>query len=145
MVELIDETNNLSSLDLDKIEASFTAYMHLLDLSQEVTVVLCNDDFIRERNLADRGLDEATDVLSYPSHEPDDVNMPIIPHLGDIFISLDTAANQMGEHNHDLLQEVLTLAAHGLTHLRGYDHPTEEAWQDFHEAQRQILLLHGDS
>jgi probable rRNA maturation factor len=62
--------------------------------------------------------------------------MPQVSHLGDIFISLDTAQKQAKD---DVLSEILTLAAHGITHLRGYDHPTEEMWIPFHEAQRQVL------
>lgn len=142
MVEIIDETNSWP--DLDSLEKVLNHYLVDLSIEQDVTVVLCDDDFIRELNLEHRGLDEATDVLSYPLHEPDDVNMPVVSHLGDIFISVDTAAAQAKDHQLSVTQEVLTLAAHGLTHLRGFDHPTEEAWHPFHEAQKHVLRLAGD-
>ena len=67
---------------------------------------------------------------------------PEVEQLGDVFISLDTAARQAKEKGHDLETEILSLAAHGVTHLRGYDHPTEAAWQTFHQAQNRILELY---
>jgi probable rRNA maturation factor len=102
-------------------------------------VVLMDDATIRRFNLAHRGVDEATDVLAYPTAEPDEVAVPRVPHLGDIFISLETAARQALGHGHELASEVKVLAAHGLTHLLGYDHATEEAWRVFHHHQQLIL------
>lgn len=139
MVELIDETTQWQHPE--QLERDLRAYLHAIEVTQDVTVVLCDDAFIRTLNQNDRNLDETTDVLSYPLHEPDDVNMPEVGQLGDIFISIDTAKRQAVTHNLSLIEEVLTLAAHGITHLRGFDHPTEEAWKEFHEAQNLILQL----
>lgn len=108
---------------------------------RELTLVLVDDESIRRLNAKDRGVDEPTDVLSYPMHEPGDVGMPTIGFLGDIVISLDTAARQAREHDHDLTSEVKVLAAHGLMHLLGHDHETEEAWRDFKNAQKLVLEL----
>lgn len=108
---------------------------------REVTVVLLDDAAIAERNAADRGVEGPTDVLSYPTAEPDDVGFPDIPQLGDILISLDTAARQAVEHGHGTRQEVLVLAAHALTHLQGHDHQDEAEWRPFLAAQRRILEL----
>jgi probable rRNA maturation factor len=113
------------------------AYLRLH--KRQLTVVLMDDAAIRRYNREHRGVDEATDVLAYPTAEPDDVAVPAVPHLGDIFISVETAARQAAEHGHDLASEVKVLAAHGLTHLLGYDHPTEEAWRVFHHHQQLIL------
>ncbi len=110
------------------------------DLAQrEVTVVLMNDDAIAAHNLADRHEVGPTDVLSYPTSEPGDVGFPEVPQLGDILISLDTAERQASEHGHGVRDEVLVLAAHALTHLRGFDHQTEADWQPFTSAQGRIL------
>ena len=112
---------------------------------KEVTVVLVDDASIRDLNRAHRGIDAPTDVLSYPTSEPDDLAngfvIPEIPHLGDIIISVETAERQAAARGHTLIQEVKTLAAHGLTHLLGYDHPTEEAWERFRSNQALILTL----
>jgi probable rRNA maturation factor len=47
--------------------------------------------------------------------------------LGDVVISLETAARQAPDHGHDLEQELLFLASHGLLHLLGWDHPDQES------------------
>jgi len=106
---------------------------------KEVTVVLCSDRRIRELKRRHWGEDAATDVLSFPTFEPGDPFVP--PHLGDIWISLDTAARQAEEAGHPLSDEVLILAAHALWHLLGHDHPDEESWRGFKRAQQRILEI----
>ncbi len=141
-VEILDETQRYP-----RAERLARALEDLLDeleaVERDVTVVLIDDAVMAERNLRDRGVDGPTDVLSYPTFEPDDEGFPPVPHLGDIFISLDTAARQAAERGHDLEQEVLVLAAHGLTHLRGLDHRDEREWRPFHAAERRIVELAG--
>ena len=108
---------------------------------REVTVVLVDDEAIRALNRDHRGVDAPTDVLSYPTHEPDDVGVPEVPHLGDVFISLETASRQAEVHRHSPDTEVALLAAHGLLHLLGFDHETEAAWDVFENAQQQMVRL----
>lgn len=142
-VEILDETQRYP-----RAERLRRCLQHLLRehglARRELTVVLVDDAAIAARNAADRGVDGPTDVLSYPTAEPDDAGFPDVPHLGDILISLDTARRQAPEHGHDLEQEVLVLAAHGVTHLRGFDHPTEAQWQPFLAAQRRILEIQAE-
>ncbi len=108
-----------------------------------VTVVLVGDTAIRRLKRETWGEDAATDVLSFPTFVPGDPFVP--PHLGDIVISLDTAARQASARGHDLAHEAALLASHGVTHLVGHDHPhaeglgyeegaTGEGWQPFHAA-----------
>lgn len=145
MITLLDETGRLDEADTEFLTATVTAWLQEQELPAAVpgiplvTLVLLDDTGIRELNLRDRGLDEATDVLSYPVHEPDDEGFPSVPFLGDVFISLDTAEGQAAAAGHSLLTEILVLAAHGVTHLLGYDHRTEEEWQVFRTAQSGIL------
>lgn len=84
----------------------------------QVSLLLCGDDLIRELNSTYRGEDSPTDVLSFPQNDP------IL--LGDVIISLDTAARQAREFGCDLQDEVERLLIHGLLHLLGYDHQTDE-------------------
>ena len=109
---------------------------------REVTVVLCDDETIQALNREHRGVDAPTDVLSYPTHEPDDVGVPEVPHLGDIFISLETASKQAEARGHAFENEVALLAAHGLLHLLGLDHETEDAWDVFENAQNRMMKLY---
>jgi probable rRNA maturation factor len=140
MIDFIDETGAFEQRErLLQVLQAWLTERELPD--REVTLVLLDDAGIRAFNARDRGLDEATDVLSYPAAEPDDVGVPLTPHLGDILISIETAARQAGAEGHPLLDEVLVLAAHGLTHLLGYDHATEAEWQIFEAGQSRMREL----
>lgn len=139
MVEVIDETRQYPHPE--RLAQAVEGLMTHLGLDHELTLVLVDDAQIRRMNALHRGLDEATDVLSYPTHEPDDVDMPELDFLGDVVISLDTAAKQALSRHHPLETELQILAAHGLMHLLGYDHETEEAWRDFTNAQKLITEL----
>jgi len=110
-----------------------------------VTVVLTDDAHIRVLKLEHLGLDETTDVLSFPVWTPNDPFMP--PHLGDLIISLETAQCQADARGHSLTREVVLLASHGFTHLMGFEHPHAEGlgfketdegleWKTFHDAAR---------
>ena len=104
-----------------------------------VTLVLTGDRTLRRLKREWWGEDEATDVLSFPHYEPGDPFLP--PHLGDIYISLDTAARQAKARGVSLEDEVLELAAHGLWHLLGHDHQSEEEWAGFLRVQERIRTL----
>lgn len=144
MVELIDETKRCPHPDL--LEVSLNRYLQDIGSEQIVTLIICDDATIHRMNLADRSVDAPTDVLSYALEEPGEsgleLQVPIVEQLGDIFISLDTAERQAPEFGRDTLEELIVLAAHGVTHLRGFDHETEAAWQTFHAAQKRALDLY---
>lgn len=142
MIDYIDETAAFEQGPrLLQVLAAWLVEQRLAE--RDLTLVLLDDAGIRAFNARDRELDEATDVLSYPAAEPDDVDMPVTPFLGDILISTETAARQAATEGHSLLDEVLVLAAHGLTHLLGYDHATEAEWQIFEAAQSRIKELNS--
>ena len=143
MLELLNETPQ--RLPLERFEETLNAYLNELGITRIVTLILVDDATIHKLNRDHRSVDAPTDVLSYPLDELESASMSVPPEveqLGDIFISLETAAKQAEEKGHGLESEVLTLAAHGITHLRGFDHPTEAAWQTFHQAQNRVLELH---
>ena len=88
----------------------------------EISVVLCDDPFIQDLNRDYRGKDKATDVLSFAQDDPS--------ILGDIVISLPTAARQAAAAGWPLESEIALLGVHGLLHLLGYDDETAEgAWE----------------
>ncbi len=122
-------------------EALDTLATELGASSKELTLVFVDDAEIHALNLEHLGVDKPTDVLSFPLMEQGEAGMPDVPHLGDVVISLDTASRQAEAAGHSLETEVATLAAHGLTHLLGFDHPTEEAWAVFRANQTRILAL----
>jgi len=82
------------------------------------TVAFVSDARIRELNSRFRGIDKATDVLSFPESDEDE-------GLGEIAISVDRAAIQAEENKMTFDEEVAQLLLHGLLHLSGYDHETD--------------------
>ena len=91
----------------------------------ELSVVLADDAFIRELNRSYRRIARPTDVLAFPMPTPRSKTLVRERLLGDVIISLDTAARQAEEGGRPLVSEVTHLLAHGLLHLLGYDHGEE--------------------
>jgi probable rRNA maturation factor len=83
------------------------------------TIAFVSDKTIRQLNRQFRDTDKATDVLSFPADDEDETN------LGDIAVSVDTAARQAKENGLTFDEEVAQLILHGLLHLSGYDHETD--------------------
>ncbi|KAL6216517.1 hypothetical protein ACLB2K_009740 [Fragaria x ananassa] len=106
--------------------------------SVELSVMLCNDEFIRKLNKEWRDEDHATDVLSMSQHVPE-LRLPILM-LGDVVISVETAARQAEERGHTLLDEIRILMIHGLLHLLGFDHEISEEAEVEMEKEEELLL-----
>ncbi|XP_072995436.1 endoribonuclease YBEY, chloroplastic-like isoform X1 [Typha latifolia] len=104
----------------------------------ELSILLCNDDFIRTLNKNWRGEDHATDVLSMSQHIPE-LDLPILM-LGDIVISVETAARQAEERGHTILDEIRILMVHGLLHLLGFDHEISDEAELEMEKEEELVL-----
>lgn len=87
----------------------------------EIAVVLTDDDALRELNRGWRGIDRATDVISfaYDEHEPDAATRPV---TGDLVISLDRVRVQSKRFRVTMGAELARLVIHGALHLGGHDH-----------------------
>jgi probable rRNA maturation factor len=88
-----------------------------------VTLLLATDRALRSLNRRHRGLDRATDVLSFPAAGTLE---PGVAHLGEIAVSLGTAARQARRAAWPLDSEIALLVTHGFLHLLGYDHETDD-------------------
>jgi probable rRNA maturation factor len=86
---------------------------------------------MRELNKIYRNKDKATDVLSFPLED-----MPGMP-LGSIVISIDTAKKVANELGHSIEGEIKLLFIHGLLHLLGYDHETDNG--EMREKEKEII------
>ena len=115
----------------------------------EVAVTFMTDDAIQEVNAQYRGKDVPTDVISFALEEMTEGEVAIVAEegmptvLGDILISVETAARQAGEYGHDFKREIGFLALHGFLHLLGYDHMTEEEETKMFGRQKEILASFG--
>lgn len=119
---------------------------HNLPGSAEVSVMLCDNETIKDINREWRSLDKATDVLSFPLHEGlrDGKNIADEEFLlGDIIISLERAGEQAQEFGHSLQREILYLFVHGLLHLLGYDHSEDEERLEMRRREEGLLALVG--
>jgi probable rRNA maturation factor len=103
----------------------------LVGLVGEVEVLLTSDAAIKRLNKQFRAKNKPTDILSFPAGEG-------APYAGDLAISLETAARQAAEQGHDLRTELKILLLHGLLHLDGEDHETD----DGEMAERELDLRH---
>ncbi|TGM60755.1 rRNA maturation RNase YbeY [Leptospira vanthielii] len=92
--------------------------------SLELSILVVDDRLMQEINRERRGLNKTTDVLSFPLYS----ESPPIPFqiLGEVVISMDTCILQAKEIGHSLVDEFYRLLVHGILHLFGYDHETNE-------------------
>lgn len=107
------------------------ARLHGLTDMTEVDITIVDDEEIHTLNRDYRNVDRPTDVLSFAldegeEEEPELLDGPEEHLLGDIIISAETAQRQGEEFGHGLEREIVYLAVHGLLHLLGYDHMTDE-------------------
>ena len=102
----------------------------------EVSIAFVNNQQIKELNKKYRNKNEATDVLSFPID--DEI-------LGDIIISASRAADQAVEYGHSLERELAYLTVHGMLHLFGYDHHSEEEKKEMRQKEERALTQLGIS
>ena len=109
-----------------------------------LSVSFVDDTFIHKMNKEYRGVDRPTDVISFAFLDGEKDREKLIHgqgpvSLGDIYISIDRAKAQAEEYGHPLERELSFLFVHGLLHLLGYDHMTEEDEKVMFKLQDEIL------
>ncbi|MCL2798582.1 MAG: rRNA maturation RNase YbeY [Firmicutes bacterium] len=143
-------------------DAAFEHLQLFGELAAEL--VFASPDEIREVNLRTRGIDKATDVLSFPTlNHPIDLKDYLknntkkkaftrqnYPHdfdpelnavfLGSVMLCREIAANQAKEIGHSVEREECYLFVHGLLHLFGFDHETEEEKHAMRETEKILML-----
>lgn len=117
----------------------------------ELGIYVTDDATVKKLNLAYRGLDETTDVLSFaltepmPGHESEPFIDPPdgVMRLGEVIISYPRAVKQAGEHGRTVEEEIAWLAVHGLLHLLGHDHHEPGQARRMRKLERKILTMAG--
>ncbi|HEY4388949.1 MAG TPA: rRNA maturation RNase YbeY [Ktedonobacteraceae bacterium] len=154
----------LEKVNLDDV-ASRT--LHAIGITEPVmlTLLVTDDESIRELNQQYREQNKPTDVLSFPLldkplvdapaellwepreselSEPDFVTPPgMVMNLGDVVMAWPTIARQAVEAGHSPLAELLYLLAHGVLHLVGYDDHSQAGYEEMVRIQRAVLLSYG--
>ena len=125
-----------------------------------VSIRICDDDAIHEINREYRGVDRATDVLSFPTiNYPVNVTAGQADHLlrrelddeldacmlGDLILSVPHVLAQAEEYGHSPEREAAYLVVHGICHLMGYDHIEEEDKRKMRAMEEKILTAIGQT
>jgi probable rRNA maturation factor len=117
----------------------------VLDLSKdgesEVSLLFTDDARMRELNAQWRGMDKPTNVLSFPAVEYR--GGPLPPMLGDIVLAAETVAREAELENRPLAHHICHLMVHGLLHLLGHDHQTDEEAEQMEGLETVILRVLG--
>jgi len=133
----VEDHSGGRGLDLAGLRRFVAAAQRAVGLRGRVGVRLLDDAGIQALNRQFRRHDQPTDVLSFPAGEAG--------YRGDLAVSLDTAARQARALHHGLDLEVRVLLLHGLLHLAGYDHETDDGQMRLRERdlRRQLGLPPG--
>ena len=109
----------------------------------QVSILFCEDAYIKRLNREYRGVNASTDVLAFSMHEG---RFPKVHSeiLGDVVISLETASRQTKRYRHSLNKEIALLVVHGILHLLGYDHLKKKDKEKMRKKEQQILAVIGD-
>ena len=133
--------NKIVQTLLEKKEVYDKSCLNNLSYS-EITIdfVFCNDEFIHKINKEYRGFDKPTDVISFAlfCDDKNSIKTDII-NLGEIIVSIDTAKKQAEENKHSLEKEVYYLITHGVMHLLGFDHQSEQEYNFMVEVQNKVM------
>ena len=125
MVEIINRQRHQKINPKDWREFGDKALQVIGKDAENATIVFVSDSAIKELNRRFRGKNYPTDVLSFPSAE-EPFEIENAAQLGEIIISVPRAAAQAKENGLSFADEVRQLILHGLLHLCGYDHETDQ-------------------
>jgi probable rRNA maturation factor len=127
-----------SKVDVARLRRSGRAVLGALgEGDSELSIALVDDAAIRALNAQWRGLSRATDVLSFSQLEGDFADRRG-RLLGDVVISVETAAAQAAERHRSLDETVTRLLIHGVLHLLGHDHETDDEARRMRAEERRL-------
>ena len=107
----------------NKVEPFIQTVLQKLNYdNEEISVLFCSDEFIKELNSQYRNIDSATDVLSFENGEEYEDEEGLWKNVGDIAISLETLPKNAEYFEVDTNTELKRLIIHGILHLNGMDH-----------------------
>jgi len=134
IIELDNQTSlNVDTEALEKIAQSLT--------NREIELIITDNESIQELNREYRDKDKPTDVLSFPLETPFTEQSVFDIPLGTIVISADLVREKAKLYGHTEEDELKLLFIHGLLHLLGYDHETDEG--EMRQKEREIIETFG--
>lgn len=142
-IEVKSDVDLPGSMNDELVRAVLTTLSQQSYRPVTVTLLLTDDLRIQQLNRDFRGINQPTDVLSFPAGEPLAGDQEEAPYLGDIAIALPYARKQAEARGHTLAAELQLLAVHGVLHLIGYDHLVPDDKATMWSLQQQILAQLG--
>ena len=143
--EDIEENKEYEKI-IEKVLSKCFEEEKMKDSKLYITITLTTPEYIRKINKEYRNVDKATDVLSFPMFEKDELDLKIknknFEHedvLGDIIISIEKVKEQSKEYGHSFERELSYMVVHGFYHLMGYDHIEEEDKKVMRPKEDKIL------
>ncbi|XP_054767658.1 endoribonuclease YbeY-like [Lytechinus pictus] len=133
------------AFNLEKMRTDLKALRRILRAERfDVSVICVEDKDIREMNRIYRATDEPTDVLAFPAHEnlkPGRLPDPWsdLADLGDMFLGMQYIERDCAKHNSNIDDVLPVIVTHGLCHLIGYNHKSQEQWKMMYDQELQIL------
>ncbi len=142
------EVFNLTDEDLDKELKELKEFLINVAKDENLgnvifNVIIVDNPKIHEINKEYRNIDRETDVISFALEDEKSFNTTEVRMLGDIYISIDKVRSQAKEYGHSFKRELYFLSIHGLLHLLGYDHMTEEDEKKMFGKQEEVLDRYG--
>ena len=110
-----------------------------------ISITLTVPEVIKEANKKYRNIDKATDVLSFPMFEKEEIetliknNYDVEDVLGDLIISIPKVKEQAIEYGHSFDRELAYMVVHGFYHLMGYDHMEENDKKEMRQKEDGVL------
>ena len=139
MFEIFNNTDK-EIKEIEKLKKYMNFVIEKLELKEAIfNIIFVSNEKIHEINKEYRHTDRVTDVISFALEDNQDVVYQDFRLLGDIYIAIEVAYDQAIEYNHSREREVCFLATHGLLHLLGYDHMTEEEEKIMFKEQEELL------
>ena len=140
------EENQIYEKTVEKVLHKCFEEEGLLDSKLIITITFTTPEEIRKINKKYRKIDKATDVLSFPMFEKEELDEKIKNKdflyedvLGDIIISIEKVREQAEEYGHSFERELSYMLVHGFYHLMGYDHIEEEDKKIMRPKEEKIL------
>ena len=142
---LYSEENILDNAMLEDLEKAAVLCVEKEGLpadNAEISLTFVSKEEIRELNNQYRGIDNHTDVLSFPLIEDFDfIDEDDEYMLGDVVICLEKAREQAEEYGHSERREIVYLFVHSVCHLLGFDHMEEDEKKEMRQREEEVMTL----
>ena len=144
-VQYIDHEADQSA-DQSEVPPSTSEFQQWVDLAMQddkpaqVSIRIVDEAESQQLNKAYRGKDKPTNVLSFPMDVPEEFNMPM---LGDLVICAPVVAREAQEQNKSLKAHWAHMVIHGMLHLQGYDHISDDEAEEMESLEIELMQQLG--